>query len=581
MHAGAPDCETMTAARNLTFSLRPEGGGPELLKLAPGTSITLGRDAGNGAQIGHGSIEPFHARLRCDDWGVWITPMAGASVVVAGEATHEERVIPLGASVELGSLRFELAAAEASPPARGGRGLRQALSHAAAMVVSALLHVVAIWVLHRLSSARELEREALALHSDLVAPPPEEMVEASAPTPTEPMLEAEVIPEIEPLDALPAPDPDPDDVRATSLAGGLEALDAPLRVGLGPAAGAGSLTGAGTLSLDDTTGLSRGFVSRLKALRGTGVDLVLVIDATSSMRPFLEGARTAIDTLVSALATVVADLRVGVVAYRDAGDEFQTRVLPLSGDRYSILNFVWSLRAEGGGDVPEAVAAGLEAAVGTMGWRARTHRVIVVVGDAPPHAGDWPRLKSVVGRFARGETIPGAVVSAIYTGAPRDRVIDPAEDGAAALAEIARLGRGDYLDLGGYAQVADRLLLLTLGPRHAEEVRTLLTRVKDGPREKLIQARVVEGDRTWLLAKLRRPPVHPAVVEALVDLADRGILWSARELIADRASPREAREAALYLLRRCVPQAGEIDLGRDLADQQGLLNRLDALILRR
>jgi len=563
------------------FTLRSEGGGPELVVLTPGDATTIGRDARNRAQIGHASIEPFHARLRCDDWGVWIEALPGAVVSVAGEAAQGERVIPLGARVELGALRFELVEAlrSASSPS-WARRMRRALSMAAGMTISLLLHSIALWLLLKFGIDAVKEVAPLSLRSDLVVAPESEMATLPPPEPIEPRLEPEEVVDVEPLAELPAPDPAP--AESSSLGNDLDMLSGPIRVGVGPGAGGGAgLTGNGRLSLDDDGRLSRGFVSRLRALRGSGVDLVFVIDATSSMRPFLEGARTAADRLVSALATIVEDLRVGVVAYRDRGDEFSTRVLPLGGDRYAILNFLWGLRAEGGGDVPEAVVDGLAAAIQEIHWRPRTHHVIVVVGDAPPHVADWPRLKSLVASFARREMIPGAVVSAIYTGPPRATVANPEEDGAAALAEIARLGRGDYLDFDSGANVEERLLVLTLGPKHATELQTLLSRVRDGPREQLIRKRVGEGDKSWLLARLRQPPLHPAVVNALIDLSDRTILWEARKVVADADLPRECREAALYILRRSLPQAIDFDLDREPDSQRGVLNRLDALILRR
>jgi hypothetical protein len=584
------------------FTLKSEGGS-ELATLATGDVVTLGRDPRNRVQIGHGSIEPFHARLRCDDWGLWITPLEGARVVVEGEPTNEERAVPFGAAVELGSLRFglqvqELAAAETPALSPGTSRALQWFDSALGFVGSVMIHGVVLWLVARYAVG-QLDRstEGDGSIAMLLNPASDRGEEPTLESPEAPALPT-IVPMDPKIDELPTFDPDatvvapsfPPPADTTALPNEFDATSGPYTLGVGGAVGPGGLSGSGRrsglmgtgrLDLGADSGLGRGFVGRLKALRGSGVDLVIVIDTTSSMRPFLEGAREAADTLVSRLATIVEDLRVAVVAYRDAGDEYETKMLPLGGDRYAILNFLWSLRAEGGGDAPEAVAEGLESAIRKAGWRPRSHRVVVVVGDAPPHMQDWSKMKSLIAGYSRGDGVPGAVVSAIYTGPPREKAATAEEDGAAALAEIARMGHGDYVDLAGANDMGERLLLLVLGPKHAAELQILLSKVRDGPREQLIRKHISKGDKAWLLARLRHPPVHPAVVNSLIELGDREVLWEARKLIADSEVPRGSREAALYILRRCLPQASELDLDRALESQRGILNRLDALIFRR
>jgi hypothetical protein len=174
------------------------------------------------------------------------------------------------------------------------------------------------------------------------------------------------------------------------------------------------------------------------------------------------------------------------------------------------------------------------------------------------------------------------VISTIYTGEPRSNAARPEEDGAAAMAEIAKLGHGDFLELGGGASsVGERLLLLTLGPKHATELDRLLACVHDGPREQLIKKHLAARDSDWFLSKLRRPPVHPGIVDGLVALADQHVLLEARRIVIEPDSPRESREAALYLIRRACPGANDVDFGEALDEPRVLLKRLDALISRR
>lgn len=577
------------------FAFRLVGGGTELLCLRAGDVASIGRDAQNCAQLAHGSIEPFHARLRCDDWGVWLSLVPGATAKVGGETVVEERLVPPGASVELGVLRFELVGliddpvggpavtiAGSKTPLLGRVARRRLLALAdrtIGFVVSAVLHASAFWLLHRLVVAQPPPHESFAIRSEVIDVPDRAYAATEPPLPATPELVAESLPDLEPTVESFAPDPAP---RAASLGAGDDIeLAAEVRtLGTGGVHGGEGMAGVGRLSLDgDVSGVGSAVVTRIQALRGVGVDLMIVVDTTSSMQPFLDQARTAADALVTTLATLVGDLRVGVVAYRDVDDEYTTRVLPLSADRYAILNFLWKLRAEGGGDVPEAVAAGLGEAIQNAGWRTRTHRVTVVIGDAPPHDGEWGRIKSMIGGFVRGDPkrIPGAIVSAIYTGPSRAGVRGE-DDGAQAFSEIARIGRGDYLALAGPGDVRDRLVSTILGPHHASELRVLMSRVSDGPREAIVRQKIADGDKVWLLSKLRLPPVHPLVVDALREDPDQAVLKEARDLIADRGAPRESREAALYLLHREFPVALEIDLDSDKEILRPLLNRLDAVI---
>jgi hypothetical protein len=48
------------------------------------------------------------------------------------------------------------------------------------------------------------------------------------------------------------------------------------------------------------------------------------------------------------------------------------------------------LKAEGGGDVPEAVFAAIVATCNKLSWRQHSRRMAVLVGDAPPHGVGCP-----------------------------------------------------------------------------------------------------------------------------------------------------------------------------------------------
>jgi Mg-chelatase subunit ChlD len=119
------------------------------------------------------------------------------------------------------------------------------------------------------------------------------------------------------------------------------------------------------------------------------VDLVFALDTTGSMGGLIDGAKRKIWSLASFVAQgqPTPDLRVGLVAYRDVGDAYVTRVYDLDADLDRVYKRLHALRAEGGGDTPEHVARALDEAVHKMSWSANAEavKVIYLVGDAPPH----------------------------------------------------------------------------------------------------------------------------------------------------------------------------------------------------
>jgi hypothetical protein len=147
------------------------------------------------------------------------------------------------------------------------------------------------------------------------------------------------------------------------------------------------------------------------------VDIVFALDTTSSMSGLIAGAKAKIWEIARKAqeGKPAPELRVGLVAYRDKGDQYVTKVLDLTGDLDKVYATLTDLRAEGGGDLPEHVIKGLDDAVGAVHWSNddRGVKLIYLVGDAPPHEYvDAPSLDDVLGRARRR----GIRISAIRCG---------------------------------------------------------------------------------------------------------------------------------------------------------------------
>ena len=83
------------------------------------------------------------------------------------------------------------------------------------------------------------------------------------------------------------------------------------------------------------------------------------------------------------------DFKLGLVHYKELGEISDgAQVLSkLSSKTDKVRKRLERLVASGGGDIPERVEKGLLLALDPkeMGWRRETNKLIVVIGDAPPH----------------------------------------------------------------------------------------------------------------------------------------------------------------------------------------------------
>ncbi len=119
------------------------------------------------------------------------------------------------------------------------------------------------------------------------------------------------------------------------------------------------------------------------------VEVVFCLDTTGSMGGLIQGAKDKIWAICNQIAggKPSPDLKVGLVAFRDRGDEYVTKVFDLSDYLDAIHSHLKAFKAVGGGDFPESVNEALHVAVNKINWSKdkETLRIIFLVGDAPPH----------------------------------------------------------------------------------------------------------------------------------------------------------------------------------------------------
>lgn len=123
-------------------------------------------------------------------------------------------------------------------------------------------------------------------------------------------------------------------------------------------------------------------------LTSNNVDIVFTVDATGSMGDEINYLKSELSDVMSRVmaGNPALNVRLGSVFYRDSGDEYVTRISPLTNDVGVALSFINQQSSGGGGDYPEAVDVALEASLQQMAWssNART-RIVFLILDAPPH----------------------------------------------------------------------------------------------------------------------------------------------------------------------------------------------------
>ena len=119
------------------------------------------------------------------------------------------------------------------------------------------------------------------------------------------------------------------------------------------------------------------------------LEMVFVLDTTGSMGGLIEGAKQRIWGIINEVMQKPSKprVKVGLVAYRDNGDAYVTKIQPLTEDLDKAYTTLMDYRADGGGDEPENVRKALVDGVRNAGWSkpgANLAQIVFLVGDAPP-----------------------------------------------------------------------------------------------------------------------------------------------------------------------------------------------------
>ena len=208
----------------------------------------------------------------------------------------------------------------------------------------------------------------------------------------------------------------------------------------------------------------------LERIHRDGLEIVVCLDSTGSMGDVIAAAKAHVVDLVKRLRSLAPRVRVGLVTYDD-GAEVR---IALTSDELAVERELKKVFAEGGGDEEEGVDKAVLLALrgDRVAWSQKALRVILVVGDAPPHEDDVPGFLRALAQRRDDPLFEAPVrVDTVSTAEGNDT------DAAGLVPhfrEIATAGHGTAVRLASTRDLLMELLLACFGPAWREPLRELL-----------------------------------------------------------------------------------------------------------
>ncbi|MBQ0052311.1 MAG: VWA domain-containing protein [Treponema sp.] len=120
------------------------------------------------------------------------------------------------------------------------------------------------------------------------------------------------------------------------------------------------------------------------------IDLVFAIDATESMKDDFVELREQWLPIFNEQMKEFKNIRLGLLFYKDYGDEFKTKGLPVkifsfTKSASSFSKNIKNVSVKGGGDREEAVYEALYSCGDGFKWKSDAVKKVILIGDAGPH----------------------------------------------------------------------------------------------------------------------------------------------------------------------------------------------------
>jgi hypothetical protein len=205
-------------------------------------------------------------------------------------------------------------------------------------------------------------------------------------------------------------------------------------------------------------GGSEEFGKMISRLQKDGLDIVIVFDSSGSMKGELDQVKSKIQRIGGAPTQLIRKTRIGICTYRDQGDDYVVKGLPLTNNIGQIVTYLNTIDAKGGGDLPEAVDEGLRWAIQNNTFNRSARKVILVFGDAPPHARKSVACQKWASEFRNKQR---GIVSTVTC-----RSTQKLDEFVA----IAKIGGGESFLTSNEREIMKQLMILVFGSQHRSKV---------------------------------------------------------------------------------------------------------------
>ena len=599
----------MQKIRLRTIRLTIGGDERNQFEVRQGEIVTLGRDPGCTIQINHQSVSPVHCRLEYKHDDFLLVDLDSAEGIFCNGKRQKYAMLHDRTEFQLGDIRItsvegvievsqeelsRITMGEVSPPLKGYKEKKagreeipfwlrflwmgkESARVAPPFALSFVLHLIVLVFVFDIPFLQFPQAWLDNIRLDM-KPPPDQVVLQEEPVPPLPELEPPEDPLDNPMEN-DAPFDFDDRKRLSNPVVDLDRKIDIIGIGAGGSYGSGPSGGMSTGFRKRRTGDFAKFRDELDCF---GMDVAFVVDSTSSMARFLTEAKIMMTGLISDLFEAIPNIRVSIVAYRDSSDEYLLKTQELSNDRYQILYFLDTLRADGGGDPDEAIYAGLNRAITHLSWRPKARKVVILLGDSGYKRQD----ESDIDRLLKDYKHDGGVVNTIYVGD-----VDPdTYTEQVVLEKFRRMAKhtgGECVLLSEYDRLVRILIRVSFPDRYeanmADLIKSTRMRVEARRGRHLIARKIKEKNWAWLVHELKeRIPVHPDIVDALLLPEARTSLTGLVEYLRSDTVPHETKWAVLFILNRTnmLPPDVQYDPSSPSLDQRKQLRRINQYVVR-
>ena len=182
------------------------------------------------------------------------------------------------------------------------------------------------------------------------------------------------------------------------------------------------------------------------------LQIAVLIDGTGSMGGAIAKAQGQTNRLMITLNDLAQSMEMGVVVYRDEGDKPMLEAVQMTGKITKVRGFLFKVKAQGGGDFPEAVNQAL-GALGHLNWSSQAMKQAVIITDAPAHKENMEAIQKKLKRMRSD----GITLHALTT--------NDTEETTACLGQIVEWGGGTMKELSESSDLAKTVLHYVIDPK--------------------------------------------------------------------------------------------------------------------